>query len=628
MARQSDVKTLAAITGQPSEDVVAMLKQYDGDVNAATNALMDMEKFAVVAKKGTKQKTAAAPERRPVERRGGDKKFEGKDRKFDKREGGKPGAGKPFTKGPPGLPAPRNDAPKQQTKAAPAPAAPAAPLVQQPRSWGPAAAAGPGTPPPTQPTAAPAAAPKWGGGTSAADIVRGGPKEQAQARQAAAPKARSGGGPAPHANANNNKAGSAGARPLPKPVAGGGGASAAVQNPTRIPAPNFVQPAVPVREGWAQGVLSGAGAVALQPQEATVNPTGYADPNAFGFGFDGRQAPSAAPPAPAGARPGARPAPAPKPQPAGAASGGLGLQFGHFGQGGVSDFNGFGGGFQQQQQPGQRPQTAVSGAGRPQTAQPPTAVPQNSFQNSLAGQAAHAQAQRRSAQGQVGVQPGLPRVTLPDDLSKDKNVPTPTQTQGYYAQVPQQQMGGYAGYPPNAYDQQTAMAQQQQYGAQYGFDQQYPSQQQQQQAQHASVGVAAQGLGQAQGAGAGAAQAAGATAATAAAQSQFGQNAFMNAGYPMYPTYVPPGMPPQYAPYAPQQGYYGYPQAGYPEQGGQGQARGNNQYQQYNSGGGAQGAQSAAAKPRSASQPQNADAAQYGQYGNEQFSNYSQYGAR
>lgn len=91
MARQSDVKTLAAITGQPSEDVVAMLKQYDGDVNAATNALMDMEKFAVVAKKGTKQKTAAAPERRPVERRGGDKKFEGKDRKFDKREGGKPG---------------------------------------------------------------------------------------------------------------------------------------------------------------------------------------------------------------------------------------------------------------------------------------------------------------------------------------------------------------------------------------------------------------------------------------------------------------------------------------------------------------------------------------------------------
>jgi len=389
-----------------------------------------------------------------------------------------------------------------------------------------------------------------------------------------------------------------------------------------------VQPAVPVREGWAQGVLSGAGAVALQPQEATVNPTGYADPNAFGFGFDGRQAPSAAPPAPAGARPGARPAPAPKPQPAGAASGGLGLQFGHFGQGGVSDFNGFGGGFQQQQQPGQRPQTAVSGAGRPQTAQPPAAVPQNSFQNSLAGQAAHAQAQRRSAQGQVGVQPGLPRVTLPDDLSKDKNVPTPTQTQGYYAQVPQQQMGGYAGYPPNAYDQQTAMAQQQQYGAQYGFDQQYPSQQQQQQAQHASVGVAAQGQGQAQGAGAGAAQAAGATAATAAAQSQFGQNAFMNAGYPMYPTYVPPGMPPQYAPYAPQQGYYGYPQAGYPEQGGQGQARGNNQYQQYNSGGGAQGAQSAAAKPRSASQPQNADAAQYGQYGNEQFSNYSQYGAR
>ena len=41
MARQNDVKTLAAITGQPTEDVVAMLKQYNGDVNAATNALMD-----------------------------------------------------------------------------------------------------------------------------------------------------------------------------------------------------------------------------------------------------------------------------------------------------------------------------------------------------------------------------------------------------------------------------------------------------------------------------------------------------------------------------------------------------------------------------------------------------------
>ena len=34
MARQNDVKTLAAITGQPTEDVVAMLKQYNGDVNA------------------------------------------------------------------------------------------------------------------------------------------------------------------------------------------------------------------------------------------------------------------------------------------------------------------------------------------------------------------------------------------------------------------------------------------------------------------------------------------------------------------------------------------------------------------------------------------------------------------
>jgi hypothetical protein len=84
----------------------------------------------------------------------------------------------------PGLPAPRNDGPKpaQKAKAAPAPAvAPSAPGAPA-RSWGPAAA-GPGTPPPTQPAAAPAAAPKWGGATTAADIVRGGPKETAPARQ-------------------------------------------------------------------------------------------------------------------------------------------------------------------------------------------------------------------------------------------------------------------------------------------------------------------------------------------------------------------------------------------------------------------------------------------------------------
>ena len=41
MKGRNEVKTLASITGQPEEDVVAMLKQHGGDVNAATNALMD-----------------------------------------------------------------------------------------------------------------------------------------------------------------------------------------------------------------------------------------------------------------------------------------------------------------------------------------------------------------------------------------------------------------------------------------------------------------------------------------------------------------------------------------------------------------------------------------------------------
>ena len=34
-ARQSDVKTLASITGQPTEDVVAMLKQYENGIAVA-----------------------------------------------------------------------------------------------------------------------------------------------------------------------------------------------------------------------------------------------------------------------------------------------------------------------------------------------------------------------------------------------------------------------------------------------------------------------------------------------------------------------------------------------------------------------------------------------------------------
>lgn len=40
MAR-AQIQTLVSITGQGEDDVVAMLKKYAGDVNAATNALMD-----------------------------------------------------------------------------------------------------------------------------------------------------------------------------------------------------------------------------------------------------------------------------------------------------------------------------------------------------------------------------------------------------------------------------------------------------------------------------------------------------------------------------------------------------------------------------------------------------------
>ena len=38
-----EIQTLISITGQGEEDVVAMLKKYGGDMDAATNALIDSE---------------------------------------------------------------------------------------------------------------------------------------------------------------------------------------------------------------------------------------------------------------------------------------------------------------------------------------------------------------------------------------------------------------------------------------------------------------------------------------------------------------------------------------------------------------------------------------------------------
>jgi hypothetical protein len=51
MAKQTEVQTLVSITGQAEEDVVEMLKRHGGDMDAATNALMDSEcTFATAAR--------------------------------------------------------------------------------------------------------------------------------------------------------------------------------------------------------------------------------------------------------------------------------------------------------------------------------------------------------------------------------------------------------------------------------------------------------------------------------------------------------------------------------------------------------------------------------------------------
>ena len=41
-----EIQTLCSITGQGEDDVVAMLKKYGGDMDAATNALIDSESTA------------------------------------------------------------------------------------------------------------------------------------------------------------------------------------------------------------------------------------------------------------------------------------------------------------------------------------------------------------------------------------------------------------------------------------------------------------------------------------------------------------------------------------------------------------------------------------------------------
>uniref|UniRef100_UPI00404A273E hypothetical protein n=1 Tax=Cephaloticoccus sp. TaxID=1985742 RepID=UPI00404A273E len=41
-----EIRTLCSITGQGEDDVVAMLKKYGGDMDAATNALIDSESTA------------------------------------------------------------------------------------------------------------------------------------------------------------------------------------------------------------------------------------------------------------------------------------------------------------------------------------------------------------------------------------------------------------------------------------------------------------------------------------------------------------------------------------------------------------------------------------------------------
>jgi hypothetical protein len=57
MAR-AQIQTLVSITGQGEDDVVAMLKKYAGDVNAATNALMDSACPAAPASRALRRRAA------------------------------------------------------------------------------------------------------------------------------------------------------------------------------------------------------------------------------------------------------------------------------------------------------------------------------------------------------------------------------------------------------------------------------------------------------------------------------------------------------------------------------------------------------------------------------------------
>ena len=66
MAR-AQIQTLVSITGQGEYDVVAMLKKYAGDVNAATNALMDSACPAAPASRALRRR--AATRDRPLEKR-------------------------------------------------------------------------------------------------------------------------------------------------------------------------------------------------------------------------------------------------------------------------------------------------------------------------------------------------------------------------------------------------------------------------------------------------------------------------------------------------------------------------------------------------------------------------------
>ena len=120
-----EIQTLCSITGQGEDDVVAMLKKYGGDMDAATNALIDMEKFETVAKKGTKKKDAPKPAPQGAKPAGRRERDRPRDGKREERRGGKaagPGAGK-------GIPAPKNAAPRPGPPPVAAPAQAPAALV-------------------------------------------------------------------------------------------------------------------------------------------------------------------------------------------------------------------------------------------------------------------------------------------------------------------------------------------------------------------------------------------------------------------------------------------------------------------------------------------------------------------